>query len=341
MRYPTLRTALALGIVLLLLAGGISRAADTLPAQLSDAEFWKLITDFSEPDGYYQYTVITSNELDYQRVIPQLTKTISPGGTYFGVGPEQNFTYISALRPKIAFIIDIRRVMLLEHLMYKAVFEMSADRAGFVATLFSRRRPPQLTAETPVAAMFRAYASVQGDSDFAAANLKAILARLKTTHGFTLSANDEARLGSIYMTFLREGVVRFNTSIESPGYTALMSATDGLGRNWSFLASEENYTRVRAMQQKNLIVPLVGDFAGPKAVRAAGQYIRDHGAIVNLFYLSNVEDYIQNMMPAFRRNVASLPLDPSSTFIHLSLQANSFRPWLTSISEEIRGLQSR
>jgi hypothetical protein len=341
MRSPTFIAALTLGLSLLLLAGGVSRAADTLPSQLSDAEYWKLITDFSEPDGFYQYTVTTSNETDYQTVIPQLSKSIPQGGTYFGVGPEQNFTYIAALRPKIAFIIDIRRVMLLEHLMYKAVFEMSADRADFIGNLFSRKRPAQLTADTPVAAMFRTYASVRGDSDLAEANLKAIMTRLKTTRGFALSASDETRLGNIYRTFLREGVVNFNSSIESPGYTALMVATDGQGKNWSFLASEENYNRVRMMQQKNLIIPLVGDFAGPKALRSAGQYIRERGAIVNLFYLSNVEDYIQNVMPGFHRNVASLPLDPSSTFIHLSLRSNSFRPWLTSISEEIRGLQPK
>jgi hypothetical protein len=177
---------------LLLLWIRASAAADSLPAQLSDADYWKLVTDYSEPDGYYQYTVITSNETAYQTVIPQLMKLIPQGGTYFGVGPEQNFTYIEALRPKIAFIIDIRRDMLLEHLMYKAVFEMSADRADFVANLFSRKRPAQLTAETPVATMFRAYAAVPGDSDFAKGNLSAILTRLKAIHGFTLSTNDES-----------------------------------------------------------------------------------------------------------------------------------------------------
>src|SRR5262245_61863682 len=122
-----------------------SRATDTLPAQLTDATYWKMISDFSEPDGYYQYQVITSNEIAYQYVLPQLTKSLAPGGAYLGVGPEQNFTYISALRPKIAFIIDIRRDMMLEHLMYKAVFEMSADRAEFVANLFSIKKPAQLT----------------------------------------------------------------------------------------------------------------------------------------------------------------------------------------------------
>jgi len=239
----------------------VSRSADTLPAQLSDTAYWKMVTDFSEPDGFYQYTVITSNELDYQSVIPHLTKSIAPGGTYLGVGPEQNFTYIAALRPKIAFIIDIRRDMLLEQLMYKAVFEMSADRADFVGNLFSRKRPAQLTADSSVIRLFQAYTAARGDSDLAEANFKTIMIRLDSIHGFTLSANDKTRLRMIYMTFLREGVSQFSSSIQSPGYTALMTATDGQGKNWSFLASEENYERVRAMQQKNLIVPVVGSQA--------------------------------------------------------------------------------
>ena len=325
--------ALVLAIAFLVLAIVPTRAADTLPTQLSDAAFWKMITDFSEPDGFYQYVVITSNETAYQEVLPQVSRSIAPGGTYLGVGPEQNFTYIAALRPKIAFIIDIRRDMMIEHLMYKAIFEMSADRADFVGNLFSRKRPPQLTSESTVGAIFQTYAAAQGDSSLAEGNLKDILNRLKTTHGFALSTDDERRLRTIYLTFLREGVLRFNSSIESPGYTALMMATDGQGKNWSFLASSANYDRVRAMQQKNLIVPLVGDFGGPKTLRMTGQYLRDHGAIVNLFYLSNVEDYIQPVIRGYERNIAGLPVDSSSLFIHLSLQANGFRPWLTRISD--------
>ena len=156
MRLRLRLTALAAGVIglfVLLSLSSPTRAAAELPSELSDTEYWKMISDFSEPSGYFQYEIVTSNETSYQAVIPDLMKRVRTGGTYLGVGPEQNFTYIAALEPKIAFIIDIRRVMLLEHLMYKAVFEMSADRAGFVATLFSRRRPPQLTAETPVAAV--------------------------------------------------------------------------------------------------------------------------------------------------------------------------------------------
>jgi len=258
-----------------------------------------------------------------------LTKTPRAGGAYLGVGPELNFTYIAALQPRIAFIFDIRRDMMLEHLMYKVVFEMSTDRPDFVANLFSRKRPASLTADSSVGNIFDAYAAAKGDPDLAAAHLKDILARIKTTHGFLLTADDEARLKEVYLTFLREGVVTFNSSIESPGYRSLMIATDGEGKNWSYLATRENYDRVRAMQSKNLIVPLVGDFGGPKTIRMAGQYLRDHGAVVNVFYLSNVEDYLQPVLAGYERNIASLPKTSNSTFIHVSLQTNGFRPWLT------------
>src|ERR1051326_3233438 len=123
------------------------RAADTLPSQLSDAQYWKMISDLSEPYGYFQHPIVTSNEISYQYVLPDLMKTARSGGAYLGVGPEQNFTYIAALQPKIAFIIDIQGDMMLEHLMYKSIFEMSPDRVTFVANLFARRAPAQLTAD--------------------------------------------------------------------------------------------------------------------------------------------------------------------------------------------------
>ncbi len=74
-----------------------------------------------------------------QRVVPDLTRTVKPGRVYMGVGPEQNFTYIAATRPAMAFIIDVRRGNLQLHLMYKALFELSTDRADFVSRLFSLR----------------------------------------------------------------------------------------------------------------------------------------------------------------------------------------------------------
>src|SRR6185436_4077741 len=115
--------------------------------------------------------------------------------------------------------------------------------------------------------------------------------------------------------FAREGVLNFSSSFMSPGYSGLMTTTDRQGKNWSFLATPENYARVRATHQKNLIVPLVGDFGGPKALRMAGQYLKDHGAVLNVFYLSNVEDYISNVRTQYFNNIGSFPMDSSSVLM--------------------------
>jgi hypothetical protein len=135
--------ALVLAVSLSLVAPKL-KAADTLPPQIGDAAFWKMIEDFSEPGGTFTSENFSSNERGYQNLMPKLQSIVKPGGVYLGVGPEQNFQYIAGLRPKIAFIIDLRRQNLIQHLMYKAAFEMSANRADFLSVIFSRRRPEGL-----------------------------------------------------------------------------------------------------------------------------------------------------------------------------------------------------
>jgi len=321
MRLRLRLTALAaavIGLFVLLSLSSPTGAAAELPSELSDTEYWKMISDFSEPSGYFQYEIVTSNETSYQAVIPDLMKRVRTGGTYLGVGPEQNFTYIAALEPKIAFIIDIRRDMMLEHLLYKSVFEMSANRVEFVSNLFSRRAAADLTADSSVQTIFQRFDRQPADPTLAEEHIKTILDRLKTQHHFPLAADDEKGIRALYNTFAREGVLNFSSSFMSPGYSTLMTLTDVSGKNWSFLATKENYERVRAMHQKNLIVPLVGDFAGAKAIRMAGQYLKDHGATVDVFYISNVEDYIQPVWRKYVENIASLPLDSSSVFVRWS-----------------------
>ena len=53
-------------------------------------------------------------------MIPSLTSQAVPGRAYVGVGSEQNFSYIAAVRPSFAFIVDIRRGNFDLHLLYKA-----------------------------------------------------------------------------------------------------------------------------------------------------------------------------------------------------------------------------
>jgi len=303
-----------------------TRAAD-LPERLTDQAFWKLSADASEPGGYFRsqdITNLTSNELWFQYVVPDLIQRTNPGrpgAVYLGVGPEQNFTYMAAVRPKMAVIFDIRRGNLDIQLMYKALFELSRDRADFVSLLFARARPSAAGTSATAAQLFRLLASSASSETQYRQNLAAIEDRLIKGHGLPLRASDLAGIRAIYQTFYYSGVaVR-----PSPTYADLMTATDAAGANHSFLASEAAFTFLKDLESRNMVIPVVGDFAGPKALRVIGAYLKSQGAVVNAFYLSNVEQYLyqDGRWNVFCRNVATLPLDPSSTFIR-STNAGGF-----------------
>ena len=93
-------------------------------------------------------------------------------------------------------------------------------------------------------------------------------------------------------------------------YATLMMATDGAAASAQLPASEETFNVLKDLEQRNLLVPVVGNFGGPKALRAVGKYIRDRGATVAALYLSNVEQYLRQdgIWDSFCANVASMPL---------------------------------
>ncbi len=317
-------------------SGPALSAAPGLPSKLGDAEFWTLVRDLSEPDGDFPFDNFVSNETTIQNVIPALAARAASGGAYLGVGPEQNFTYIAALRPAIAFIIDIRRQNMLEHLMYKALFELSDDRAAFVSRLFSRRRPSGLSARSTAAELFRAYDSAPADSRLRDANLRQILDLLTRRHRLPLTAEDRTGITYVYNSFFREGprlnyAVGGGPSVNMPTYADLMTQTDTDGRQHSYLSAEPHYRFVKTLEENNLVIPVVGDFAGPTAIREVGRYLSTHDATVSAFYVSNVERYLFERRRAWRRfytNVAVLPYNNKSVFIRAVLN----RPTFTLIS---------
>jgi hypothetical protein len=301
----------------------VGAAVETLPSQLTDSEFWKLSADFSEPDGRFRSDNLLSNEIWLQRVIPELTKSLKTPSVYLGVGPEQNFTYLVGIRPRMAFIIDIRRGNLDLQLMYKALFELSSDRADFVSKLFSRPRPTGLDKNTSALEMFAAYKSVESSEELYNQNLKAIEDHLINKHRFALTPTDIEGLEYVYHAFFYFGPGLTYSSTGGfggryqPSYSDLMIATDEGGQPRSYLATEESFAFLKDLETRNMVVPVVGNFAGPKAIRAVGGYLKSKGAIVSAFYLSNVEQYLMQdgIWRDFCANVATLPLDSTSTFI--------------------------
>jgi hypothetical protein len=305
---------------------GTPLSAESLPSRLSDEAFWHLVTDFSEPNGFFRSDNFLSNEVEYQWVIPALTSTLGTGGVYLGVGPEQNFTYIVALRPKLAFIVDIRRGNLHEHLLYKAFIEMSADRAEFLSRLFARKRPADLPPKADIAQLMAAYQHEAASEELFEQNLQAAKDWLVKHHGFALSDEDSSGLEYVYKAFY-DGGPDLNYSFPSggffrggnfPTYADLMEETDGRGEDRSYLASEDQFRALSELETNNAIVPVVGNFAGPKALRAVGGYLRQHNATVSAFYTSNVEMYLFQQSDDWKKfygNVATLPVTEKSTFI--------------------------
>jgi hypothetical protein len=301
------------------------RGAESLPEALSDQEFWALSSTLSEPGGSFRSDNLLSNELGFPFIVADLAKGSTGGRVYMGVGPEQNFNYIAALQPRMAFIVDIRRANLDLQLMYKALFELSADRADFVSRLFSKRRPATLNALSTPDQMFRAFGAMDKSEELKNANLLALKATLVATHQFALDAEDWKNISDAYSAFYTFGPeIRYSSTqrrgfggFNQPTYADLMTAVDGEGHSRSYLATEENFKVLKNLESKNLVVPVVGNFGGPKAIRAVGQYVKEHGSVVSTFYLSNVEMYLlqQNLWNSFCRNVASLPLGPDSRFI--------------------------
>ena len=317
------------------LAGGLAVVPAEVPAKLTDQAFWEMVTAFSEEGGFFASNNWVSNETLYQHVVPRLQTSVKPGGIYVGVGPDQNFTYLVGLKPSLAFIVDIRRQNLLHHLMYKALFELSPTRAEFVSRLFGRPRPRDLPDDASAEVLMNAFASQGTSAELINQTSDDMLSRLMRHHGFALSDADRSTLLLVYQAFYTSGPGITYTGMPSlvtrvagnetvlwrlspfPGYADLVAMTDAAGVNRGYLANEDHYRQLRDMQLRNAIVPIVGDFAGPKALRAVGKWVKDRGGRVTTIYTSNVEQYLfQNRgWQVYYDSVATMPLDETSTFI--------------------------
>jgi hypothetical protein len=303
-----------------------------LPERLSDSAFWKLVTDISEPGGFFRIPDnFTSNERDIGVVTSSVRTTVTPGGVYMGVGPEQNLTYIAASRPKMAFIVDIRRQAVMHHLMYKALFELAKDRADFISLLFALPRPGGLDSASSIQQIWYAFddpavssaprgaSFTAGDTTLAGRTFARINDQLTKKHGFTFTGDEADYLDHVYRSFVQYGP-RITTSGpvgRAVGFSDLTLVTGIAGDFVSFLGTEESYRFVKSLHERNLFVPVSGNFGGPKAIRAIGTYLKEHGGTVTAFYVSNVESYLfmDGIAGQFYANVGTLPIDEKSVFI--------------------------
>jgi hypothetical protein len=300
-------------------------ASATLPAKIPDAEYWKTINDLAEPGGYFRIPDnFTSNEIEVGWLFSRLQETKVNGGVYLGVGPEQNLSYIASIRPKMAVLFDIRRQAMVQHQIFKAIFELSADRADFIQMTFAKPRPAKLDSTTEIRAMWDAFWYIPTDTAMARRNYTRIADHLTKGHGFTFTDYEMQMMKNVYDAFIAYGPVITTNGGQNGGRQPANTFADMTGYSYdaaglprSFLSTEDNYRYVRNLHLNNLILTVTGDFGGPKAIRAVADYLKARNAVVSAFYVSNVEQYLfmDGKATAFYANVATLPIDDKSVFI--------------------------
>ncbi|MGI9076702.1 MAG: hypothetical protein ACR2G6_05135 [Gemmatimonadaceae bacterium] len=291
---------------------------------ISDSAFARLVGQLSEKSGYFDTDNLISNESSYLHVMGTMRRLGVRAGAYIGVGPDQNFSYIAQVRPRIAFIVDIRRDNLLQQLLFKSLFEMSRNRIEYLCLLFGRAAPGNTRewearsirqiADYVDAAPFR--------PDLAERARVEILARARKL-GIPLSPADTVTIGRFHSEFAASGLgIRFTSTNRRPRpyyptYRQLILETDLTGRQSSYLASEEAFRFVQSLERRNLVIPVVGDLAGEHALSAIGREIARRGERVSAFYTSNVEFYLMRggTFARFAETVAALPRDERSVLI--------------------------
>jgi hypothetical protein len=410
-------------------------AAAQLPSRLTDSEFRTLMS-MSEPGGLFVVANnFTSNEMVLSEMVANLTVAHDTGGVYLGVGPEQNFSYIAAVRPRMAFLVDIRRQAIVQHgrltrthgivldatdaaflrLVYASFVALgprlrdepgAADSVGYrLAASWSSDVLPLVvmvhdgTSGAPVPAFVRYAASTAafGGRDPADAsgryqlppypvgstlrltvnaygydtlhveNVRPDRARpvitlslvrgsaclvdsaaggrvcrqpLPRGGGAAGSAGRGARGRGSMASMGRIGTVPPGANVGAQGeayydgrnFAALTASVDLDGTPRSFLATESAFRAVKSLHDRNLIIPVVADFAGPSGIRAIGSYIRDRGAAVSVFYTSTVLDYLwlDQRARRFFENAATLPVSATSVILDVNNRRCAMRGWIAA-----------
>jgi hypothetical protein len=298
-------------------------AGDALPGKPPSQPIHELVAQLSERDRYYFSDNYVSNETSQLQVAP-LLQALPAGGAYLGVGPEQNFSYIALVRPEVAFIVDIRRRNMLLHLLYKAIFEEATTRSHFLTLLVGRpfQKESDPGAQAGVAQVIQHAEKLPRDRELWRASHARLVERITAGYRVALEVSDKVALREAHQAFFDDQLdIQFELHMKTrPRYPKLrdqlaMRAPDG--QELGFMASEKAFRFVQRMQAEHRIIPLVGDFAGNRALPGVAEYLRKNSIRLGVFYVSNVEEFLfeDKLWPKWVDNVGALPADEQSIFV--------------------------
>ena len=322
----TARALLAAGGLLVVSGVGLARGVATRGIQVvsirDDTTFAGTVARLSEPPGYFDSDNLISNETSYLHAVSHLRSGHVSGGAYIGVGPDQNFSYIAAIRPAVAFMIDIRRDNMLMHLMFKALFQRSVNRLDYLARWTGRITPADVRAwdGAPIDSILVRVDSLPVDSS--GAETDSLIATVGG-YGIPFVMVDTATIRRFHNEFVRQGLdLRFTSTGRAPRFyyptlRQLILERDLEGNRASYLATEESWRFLKDLEARDRVIPVTGDLAGSKAFRSISREIAVRKLRVSALYVSNVEMYLwrDGSFRTFAENAVDLPRDEHSVII--------------------------
>src|SRR5688500_6497262 len=303
--------------------GAAVQSAAQAPA-LSDSAFAALVARISEPGGYFDSDNLISNESSYLHVLGAMRKLGVSGGAYVGVGPDQNFSYIAQVRPRVAVIVDIRRDNLLQHLLFKSLFEMARNRAEYLALLTGRAVPNDVAkwSRRSITDVVDFVETSPPDPDQFETTRAMVRSKVKR-YGIPVTPAELETIGRIHQAFFDAGLELRFTSLGRaprayyPTLRKLLLEKDLNGKQLTYLASEDDFQFVKSLQARNRVIPVVGNLAGDHALREIGKVMAERGDKLSALYVSNVEFYLmrEGTFDTFASTVRALPRDGRSVII--------------------------
>ncbi|HEY3131480.1 MAG TPA: hypothetical protein VGL91_18640 [Acidobacteriota bacterium] len=312
----------------------------------------ELVQSLSEPGGFFDSDNFVSNESSYLTIVPRMRELGIRGGVYIGVGPDQNFSYLTQIRPEQAIIIDIRRQNLLQHLLFKALMERARSRLEYLSLLFAKpvKLPSDLGKSLSAEQLVEAIDKVPGDPEVYRKNLEWVQSHIARKYRLSLSHQDWELLKYIYKNFYEEDLdIRYRSygrefQWRYPTFRMLILERDVNHQLGNYMATEDDFLWLKRFQEEDRLVPVVGDLAGKVAMRNIARYLKDNRKLVRAFYVSNVEFYLirNGVFEGYVDNVRALPVDDRSIFIRSYFGYGMPHPeqvqpyWMTSLMQYIR-----
>jgi len=327
----------AAGLLALVLAVAPGGGAGQVPAAAAvrAESFAATVERLSEPGGFFDSDNLVSNETSYLHVLDGLRRLGVRGGAYIGVGPDQNFSYIAAIRPEMVYLVDIRRDNLLMHLVFKALFAEAPTRVEYLSLLFGRPPPPdpERWTDRPVEDLIAWVDGTPATERSVAQARERVTARIQG-FGVPVSPAELQTIDRFHREFIAAGMdLRFSSRGRGPrgfypAYRDLLTARDRAGKQGNYLVREADYDFLRRLQTSDRMIPVVGNLAGPKALAAVGRDIARQGLTVSAFYVSNVEFYLfgDGLFERYAATVRGLPRDERSVLIRSWFQRMRLHP---------------